>query len=58
MPSSGNTFLWVLAAFPLYLMLRGRLTVYLTLATTPGATANTTTGVTATTATTNQVVAP
>lgn len=42
----GNTFLWVLIAFPLYLMLKGRLTVYLSLATsasTASATANLTT---------------
>lgn len=33
----GNVFVWVLVAFPLYLMLKGRLTNYLNLATTSGA---------------------
>lgn len=51
MPPGGNVFTWVLIGFPLYLLIKGRLTTYLALATGSAAT-------TGTTSSTGQVVAP
>lgn len=55
----GNVFVWVLIGFPLYLLMRGRLTTYLAMATQSGtgAAATTTAGGAPGTATANANIA-